>query len=210
MTNKTFKPEVTDKLLKFLLKQDVIKTILSEIPYGLKKILTGCSLEIPNRYNPGVNWIAIWNDSQLKLPKNQIGLLVTLLKFTWLYSSDRNLNGFWQRVVSDELTIFMSGVRLEKSRQQRRRASREKRPWKSLDRWILKSLKKNPRSTDQELWDMLPGSRQRGSIYRDGDKVCKKEGRKSIKFRSFRKHCDSQREKIQLATANSQGGMRSY
>jgi len=196
-----FKPTVTPKLLEFLIKHEPIRMLLKQLPYDLEKILAKGSLVIPNEYDPKASWLATWGNLKKIKPKH-VDLLVTLLKFAWLYSDDQNLNEFWQSVIGSEITLFLAGAKLGKGRNARQKVAKKPRPWTKLDQWIRRRLKSDPDLADNQLWDKLPESYQRGSIYKSGDEVCEKNTEKSIKFRSFKKHCKSQRMLVQIATAN--------
>ncbi len=192
-----FKASFTPDLSKTLLKHSWIRKILEDTTLSLDKILRHCALEIPPRYELGVSWVTHSDLKTIKIETEHRDYIEKILKFAWLYIGKNSGDELLYSSVSRELAMFEAGRELQVIHQQRIHASKQKRPWKTLDEWIARRLRKNITATNQELWDALPKSYDEEMIYRDGsDLFCRKKSRNPIRFRAFCNHVQRVKAKI--------------
>ncbi len=190
----TFKAIIAPRLLQFLQKHPIGKGISELTGFTIEKILTHCSLEVPDESQPGVGWVVTRTANDLNIRPEHADVVQVLLKLVWLYSeqSDSPLKSS----VAQELAIFEAGMKLEASRRQRIEAAKKERPWPALDEWISKKLKSKTKWTSAMLWTALPMSHDSDSIYQDGEKLhCSQGNYSSIGYRAFCDHVRRQREK---------------
>ena len=190
----TFKATITPRLLQFIQKHPIGKTIAELTGFDLENILRHCPLEIPDESLSGVSWIVTWVSDDLKIQPEHVYIIQVLLKLVWLYSeqSDAPLKG----MVAQELAMFEAGMKLEAIRRQQIEAAKKERPWPALDQWISKKIKGKTKWTSAMLWAVLPLSHEGDPIYRDGEKLhCSLGSYNSIGYRAFCDHVRRQREK---------------
>lgn len=181
-------------LIRIVQDHSIGKAVCESTNLDLEKIFEHCSLEIPDEAQPGVGWLVTWSPNELDIDPAHLHIVQVLLKLAWLYSekSDSPL----KTVVSQELTMFQVGMKLEASRRQRIEAAQKERPWSALDQWISKKLKSKTKWTSKLLWGSLPMSHDGDSIYLDGEKLhCSLGNYNSIGYRAFCEHVRRQREK---------------
>jgi hypothetical protein len=191
-----FKANPKPDLVNALNRHSSIKAILDLTNLSLDGILTFCSLEIPEEYEPNVGWSIAWNPDVYNINHEHIDLIQIILKFAWSYSMDSSnmrLSAFLNR----ELSMFEAGMKLQSIHHQQIEASKKERTWKALDNWIVIKLKNKKKLTYQELWDALPESYDGKDIYREKDVLyCSKGDRNPIKFRGFCDHIRRVKNKI--------------
>jgi hypothetical protein len=181
-------------LVRIVQNHSIGKAVCESTNLDLGKIFEHCSLEIPDEALPGVGWLVTWSPNELDIDPAHLHVVQVLLKLAWLYSekSDSPL----KTVVSQELTMFQAGMKLEASRRQRIEAAKKERPWPALAQWISKKLKSKIKWTSKMLWAVLPTSHDGDSIYQDGEKLhCSLGNYNSIGYRAFCEHVRRQREK---------------
>lgn len=101
-----------------------------------------------------------------------------------------------EKLSSKQIEAQNYKLKIEESRQKKVKSAKMKRPWKALDNWILKKLKKR-KHFYKELWSLLPEKQENFAFYRKDDKIfCAKNTRKPIKIRAFYDHVRKVKEKI--------------
>jgi hypothetical protein len=145
-----FKVTIPDHL-EFIEKHPIGKGVHELTGLSIDKILGECTLEIPEEYSPGMGWLVSWPSEKLNIHSSHIHAIQILLKLMWLYSCKESTDSPLKTFVSQELSMFEAGMKLEASRRQRIEASKKERPWPALAKWIKRKFKNKTEWTNKKL-----------------------------------------------------------